>query len=163
AEAPVAALVFYRALVQAANTAPVDALIEALATRGLNPLPLFAQSLRDPEAAAIIEALLAEALPAIVLNTTGFALAAPGADRAASLFDRADCPILQVVLSGGDEVAWRAGTRGLDARDLAMNVALPEVDGRILARAVSFKRAARRDPLTEADLVDYAPVANRIA
>ena len=47
ADAPVAAIVFYRALVQAANTAPVDALIEALRARGLNPLPLFAQSLKD--------------------------------------------------------------------------------------------------------------------
>ena len=37
ADAPVAAIVFYRALVQAANAAPVDALIHALTSRGLNP------------------------------------------------------------------------------------------------------------------------------
>jgi len=53
-KAPVAALVFYRALVQAADLAPVDALIAALAARGLNPLPLFVQSLRDPQAQAIL-------------------------------------------------------------------------------------------------------------
>jgi cobaltochelatase CobN len=43
-----------------------------------------------------------------------------------------------------------------------MNVALPEVDGRIVSRAVSFKGQMRRDPLTEADLVSYEPVADRI-
>ncbi len=71
--------------------------------------------------------------------------------------------MLQVVFSGGDEEAWREGTRGLGPRDLAMNVALPEIDGRILARAVSFKAPLGRDPETEADLVGYRPVADRVA
>ena len=44
-----------------------------------------------------------------------------------------------------------------------MNVALPEIDGRILSRAVSFKAPLGRDPETEADLVGYEPVADRIA
>src|SRR6201993_5223564 len=44
-----------------------------------------------------------------------------------------------------------------------MNVALPEIDGRILSRAVSFKALLERDPETEADLVGYRPVADRIA
>jgi cobaltochelatase CobN len=159
----IAALVFYRALVQAANTAPVDALVGALAARGLNPLPLFAQSLKDPEAAAVLGEILAAAPPDIVLNATAFSVAAPGAERAATVFDAADCPVLQVVFSGAEETAWRDGTRGLDARDVAMNVVLPEVDGRVLTRAVSFKRGVRREPLTEADLVEYATVADRVA
>ena len=37
-----------------------------------------------------------------------------------------------------------------------------EVDGRILARAVSFKGAARRDDASETDIVAYEPVADRI-
>ncbi|HKW53558.1 MAG TPA: cobaltochelatase subunit CobN, partial [Stellaceae bacterium] len=163
ADAPIAAIVFYRALVQAANTAPVDALIEALAARGLNPLPLFALSLKDAQSAAILGETLAAAPPDIVLNSTGFAVASPGEAHRKGPFDAADCPVLQVVFAGSEESAWRQGTRGLDARDIAMNVALPEVDGRIIARAVSFKSPPRRDPLTEADLVDYAPVADRIA
>jgi cobaltochelatase CobN len=43
-----------------------------------------------------------------------------------------------------------------------MNVALPEIDGRILSRAVSFKAPLGRDAETEADLVGYRPVADRI-
>ncbi|HEX7968169.1 MAG TPA: cobaltochelatase subunit CobN, partial [Stellaceae bacterium] len=163
ADAPVAAVVFYRALVQAANTAPVDALIAALASRGLNPLPLFAQSLKDPQSSAILGEALTAAPPDIVLNATAFAVAAPGEVHRAGPFGAADCPVLQVIFAGTDEASWRAGTRGLDARDIAMNVALPEVDGRIITRALSFKSATRRDPLTETDLVDYAPVADRIA
>jgi cobalamin biosynthesis Mg chelatase CobN len=66
-----------------------------------------------------------------------------------------DCPVLQVIFAGGDVESWRRGTRGLDVHDIAMNVSLPEIDGRILSRAISFKSTPTRDPLTEADLIVY--------
>ena len=162
ADAPVAALVFYRALVQGGSTAPVDALIDALAGRGLNPLPIHAASLKDPASADVIASLLARTCPEIILNATSFAVTSPGGPRRPSPFDAAGCPVFQVVFAGDTEEAWRAGTRGLSARDLAMGVALTEVDGRVLSRAVSFKTTARLDPLTQMPLVTYRPVADRI-
>ncbi|HLI21226.1 MAG TPA: cobaltochelatase subunit CobN [Stellaceae bacterium] len=160
AEAPVAALIFYRALVLAANTAPVDALIAALRLRGVNPLPIFVSSLKDTESAAIVERVMGEAPPHVILNATAFAVST-GAGEAGP-FAAQDCPVLQVIFSGGDEASWRAGARGLDARDIAMNVALPELDGRIIGRAVSFKAAPARDPLTEIELALYQPVPDRV-
>ncbi len=153
-------VVFYRALVQSGNTAPVDALVDALVARRLRPLPVFVHSLKDGEAASLLERLFAEAPPAIILNATGFSVRA---GSAADPLAAADCPVVQVVFAGNDEENWRNGTRGLGPRDLAMNVALPEIDGRILSRAVSFKAPLGRDPGTEADLVGYRPVADRIA
>ncbi|NNG03499.1 MAG: cobaltochelatase subunit CobN [Inquilinus sp.] len=161
-DAPVAALVFYRALLQAGTLAPVDALIAALAARGVNPLPIFAASLKEPVSAESVAGLLAAAPPCVILNATGFAVSSPGAERRAGPFAGPDCPVLQVVFSGGTRDAWAAGTSGLSAREIAMNVALPEVDGRLITRAVSFKAAARRDTLTETDVVTYEPVADRI-
>jgi cobaltochelatase CobN len=152
-------IVFYRALVQSGNTAPVDALIAALQARRLRPLPVFVHSLKDGEAISLLRACFAAFPPAVILNATGFSVAAAGEPDPL----RADCPVLQVVFSGGGEASWRAGTSGLGPRDLAMNVALPEIDGRILTRAVSFKAPLGRDPGTEADLVLYRPVADRIA
>ncbi|MBM3546819.1 MAG: cobaltochelatase subunit CobN, partial [Alphaproteobacteria bacterium] len=73
-----------------------------------------------------------------------------------------DCPVLQVVFSGSTEQSWSADARGLRSADLAMNMAMPEVDGRIHSRAVSFKTVRHRDPLTEADIVDYKAVADRV-
>ena len=163
AGAPVAAIVFYRALVQAANTDVIDALLAALGDAGVNPLPLYVTSLKDPVAAATLEQVLREAPADIVLNGTGFATSTPGGPTVDTPFTALDCPVLQVVFSGGAEAPWRDGTRGLSARDIAMNVALPEVDGRILGRAVSFKGRARRDELTECDVVAYEPVADRVA
>ena len=153
-------IVFYRALVQSGNTAPVDALVRALSARRLRPLPIFVQSLKEGEAAALLGALFSAYPPAVILNTTGFSVRAGAGDDPLAA---ADCPVLQVVFSGGDEESWRAGSRGLHPRDLAMNVALPEIDGRILSRAVSFKAPLGRDTETEIDLVGYRPVADRVA
>jgi cobaltochelatase CobN len=150
-------IVFYRALVQSGNTAAVDALIAALSARQLQPLPIFVHSLKDAEAASLLRDLFAAAPPAVILNATGFTV---GADDP---LGRAGCPVLQTVFAGGDEANWRGSTRGLGPRDLAMQVALPEIDGRILARAVSFKAPLGRDPETEADLIGYRPVPDRVA
>ena len=158
---PVAALVFYRALVQAGDLAAIDALIEALSAAGLDALPVFTASLKDPVAAPLVRHLLAEAAPAVVLNATGFAVSSPG-HRVPTPLDEPGRCVLQLVLAGGSEAAWRAGTRGLAPRDLAMNVALPEVDGRVLARAVAFKTRQRFDPGTESSIVGFAPVADRV-
>jgi len=159
---PAAALVFYRALVQASNTGVIDALINALDREGFNVLPLFASSLKDPVAAETVQTMIDAAAPSVILNGTGFALSNPGEARRTTPFDGPDCAILQTVFSGGDFESWRDGMRGLSARDIAMNVALPEVDGRILSRAVSFKDSAHRDDAVETDIVAYRPVADRI-
>lgn len=161
-EQPVAALVFYRALVQAGNLAAVNAMIAALKESGLNPLPVFAQSLKDPVSAETVAALFETEVPDVILNATGFSVSAPGAVRSETPYDAADCPVLQVVFSGGNRDGWASGTHGLGARDIAMNVALPEVDGRIFTRAVSFKGRARRDDATESDIVTYEPQLDRM-
>ena len=159
--APVAGLSFYRALAQAADLAPIDALIAALARRGFNPLPVFVSSLKDPVSAATLETLFAEAPPAVILNATGFAVSRPGAP-ADGPYHGCDVPVLQVILASGGEAAWRAGSHGLAARDIAMNVALPEVDGRIVTRAVSFKSEARFDAAAEISVRAHAPIADRV-
>ncbi|HEX9447844.1 MAG TPA: cobaltochelatase subunit CobN, partial [Dongiaceae bacterium] len=163
ADAPVATVVFYRALLQAGNLAAIDALIDALHTRGLNPLPIFVTSLKEQVAADMLDSFYRAARPAITLNCTGFAISQPGSKTAKTPFDSADAPVLQVVLSSDRLEDWQDGTRGLSPRDLAMLVALPEVDGRILSRAISFKTAARYDEATQCNIVVHAPVADRVA
>ncbi len=159
---PVAALVFYRALMQAGNLKAVDALIDGLRNVGLNPLPLYAASLKDPVAGATLSKALNDAPPDVVLNATGFAVSAPGAERTKSPLDACGAPVLQVVFAGTTREAWQEGAWGLDARDIAMNVALPEVDGRVLTRAVSFKGLTRRDEATQCDITGYEPEPDRV-
>jgi cobaltochelatase CobN len=161
--APVAGIVFYRALVQAGQTAPIEALIAALQERGLNPLPIYAAGLKEQAAADLIAHYYAEATPDITLNCTGFAISQPGAAQAVTPFDAADAPVLQVVLSSGTLEEWKTGKNGLSPRDLAMQVALPEVDGRIMTRAISFKAAGRYDDATQCTIVEPQPEPGRVA
>ncbi|RYH11644.1 cobaltochelatase subunit CobN [Tropicimonas sp. IMCC6043] len=165
--APVAAITFYRALLQGAGLHPVNQLVKALLRRGLNPLPVFVASLKDPVSIATLEGIFAEALPDVVLNGTSFAVSSPdpaawGGARPATVLDAPGAPVLQVVLSGGSEAAWAEAARGLSARDIAMNVALPEVDGRILSRAISFKSQAYFDEATQCAIAAYRARGDRV-
>ena len=159
---PTVAICFYRALVQSGETRPVEALIEALAAEGMRVLPLFVSSLKDAVSVGTLQSIFSEAAPDVVMNATGFAVSSPGADRQPTVLESTGAPVLQVIFSGSSRAQWETSPQGLMARDLAMNVALPEVDGRILARAVSFKAASIYDPKVEANIVGHEPLADRV-
>ena len=78
-------------------------------------------------------------------------------------FGAVDAPVFQLVLSASLASDWDTSSAGLTPRDLAMNVALPELDGRLLSRAVGFKSAPRRHPLTHAMTTSYEAVPERAA
>ncbi len=161
--APVVPIVFYRALVQGAGLHPVNRLVRACLAEGLAPLPVFVASLKDPVSAATLETLFAEAPPAVILNATSFAVSSPqAATHVPTVLDRPGVPVLQAVFASGTEEAWQAGLNGLSARDIAMNVALPEIDGRILARAVSFKGEAYFDEATQCRISAYRAQGDRV-
>jgi len=162
ADTPVAAVCFYRALVQSGQTAPVAALCEALANEGVNALPVFVSSLKDPVSVGTVEAIFSEAAPDVVINATGFAVSSPGGQTKGTVLESTGAPVLQAVFAGGGREAWANSLQGLTSRDLAMHVALPEVDGRVLSRAVSFKSAARFDEAVEANIVTHAPEPDRV-
>jgi cobaltochelatase CobN len=159
--APVAAILFYKAHLQAANTAVFDALIDALESQGLNPLPIAITSLKDGMSRKIVQTLGAQHEVALVLNTTAFAASA--IDDPEPLALAGDAPVFQVILSGGNRDDWLKDNHGLNSRDIAMHIALPEVDGRIITRAISFKGLAYRCPHTQVDVVRYQPDLERVS
>lgn len=173
-DAPVVPLVFYRALIQGAGLNPINRMVKSLLRAGLNPMPVFVASLKDPLSMGTLEHLFTSAPPSVILNCTAFAVGSaqqnPGSDQENNgaptnpltmpCANRA--PVFQVVLAGSSQEAWESGTNGLSARDIAMNVALPEVDGRILSRAISFKDEAYFDEATECAIAAYRAVGDRI-
>ncbi len=135
--APVVPILFYRSMLLAADAAPIEALCAALKERGIHAVPVFLASLKDAGSAAFVERFCRMVDPAVIVTATAFATsAAPGTD---TLFDRLGVPVMQVVIATTRREAWEDGQRGLAPADLAMHVVLPEIDGRILAGAISFK------------------------
>ena len=161
-DAPVAAICFYRALVQSGGLQPIEAMIEALARQGINALPIFISSLKDPISVEIVRSVFSDAEPGLVLNTTGFAVSSPTGEHQHTVLDENGCPVIQIVLAGGSREAWESSTQGLSARDLAMNVALPEVDGRVFSRAIAFKNAKTFDEAVQSNIVMHEADQSRV-
>ncbi|MFN9395497.1 MAG: cobaltochelatase subunit CobN, partial [Pseudanabaena sp.] len=78
------------------------------------------------------------------------------------LWEALNVPVFQVIFSGGLKKTWANGTQGLNPRDMAMNVVLPEVDGRIITRAVSFKAMQGQNLALQTEVLTYEPVRSRI-
>lgn len=158
-------ILFYRAHYLAGNIVPIDALCQALKERNLEPIPIFVSSLRDRD---VQNELLAYLQPEddssiqVLLNTTSFSLAKIGSEKQPDLWKNLDVSVLQVILSGGTEAQWETSFQGLTPRDVAMNVALPEVDGRVITRAISFKSVETWNEALETDVVVYQPRRDRI-
>jgi cobaltochelatase CobN len=150
---PVVPVVFYRATLLAADTAPIDALYAALVARGLAPAPLVITSVKDSEAAAFLRQAFTRLDPALIVTTTAFA--AGNAD-APTVLDEPGVLVLQVVSAATKRAAWQASPRGLGAADLAMHIVLPELDGRVLVGAIAFK-----DPLAPQAGLAFTAMAAR--
>ena len=136
---PEVVVTFYRSYLTAADTEPVDALIAALQSQGFAAHGAFASSLKAPHAAAWLADQLGSRPLAAIVNATAFSIQ-DGAGR--TPFDGCSCPVFQVSLSTARRREWREAERGLSPADLAMHIALPEVDGRLFAGVVSFKSPA---------------------
>src|SRR5215218_5428508 len=134
-ERPLAYLLVYRSAVLSGDTQAIKALATALAERSIDSLVLAVSSLKDPEAVAVVRRAIRARRPDAIVTTTAFS----SRNDAEFVLDEANCPILQAIPVGSAREAWEASPRGLSAADLAMQVALPEFDGRIAAGPISFK------------------------
>jgi cobaltochelatase CobN len=142
---PTVGIVFYRAHWMAGNTGFVDTLADAIEAAGANARPVFCSSLRDAD--EMITAHLAGRVDALVVTV----LAAGGtrpADAAAGGDDDAwdigalaalDVPIIQALCLTGTRATWADSDAGLSPMDAAMQVAIPEFDGRLITVPFSFK------------------------
>ena len=162
---PKVGIIFYRAHYLAGNTQPIDALCQALINKNLDPVPVFVASLKDGE---IQEFILSEFKDTVelILNTTSFSIIQLSLDTSQppldSLWQQLDVPVFQVILSSTTSEQWQDSYQGLFPRDVAINVALPEVDGRIITRAISFKSFQNWHPGLETSLVVYQAQQDRV-
>jgi cobaltochelatase CobN len=169
-DAPVVGIAFYRAHRMSGNLRFVDALVAALERRGMRALPVFTSSLRalnEAGKSAALSFFQDDAGPRIdaLINTTSFAIGdinpqgptLPGWSIEAMA--ELDVPVFQAMVSGMELGQWQGMSRGLNPLDTAMNVVIPEFDGRIVTVPVSFKEKRQAGGM---EVVDYAPLADRV-
>jgi len=156
---PVVAIAFYRAHWMSGNLDFVDALCAAIEEEGGEPLPFFCYSLRDPgpeELPAAVAACLLDGERSIcdcLIVTLSFSSArveveggTVADDWTARWMERLDVPVVQGIVCTSPRSAWEAAAAGLGPLDVAMQVALPEFDGRVIGPPFCFKEEVDGTP-----------------
>jgi cobaltochelatase CobN len=150
------------------NVKPIEALIEALDAEGCSATAVFCPSLKETDEhgmpLVIKNWLVDEAgrpTVDVLISTIAFTLAQFEREDL-SAFERLGIPVIQAVLSTSSKSEWGASSTGLSPRDLAMSVALPEFDGRMISVAISFKEASEVDEALGVNLARYEPLRDRV-
>jgi len=174
---PTMALLFYRAHWLAGNLDSIDALIERIEAAGYDPLPAFCYSMRkgagDGERPAVVAEYLTddagEAVPAVVINTLSYHMGSLRREERGTVADPdgpdvcgdLDVPVVQAMTASSTIEEWRASDEGLNPRDTAMNVAMPEFDGQIIGNAVSYREPVELEAAATGPVYRYTPVPDR--
>ena len=156
---PTVGVVFYRTHWMSGNTAFVTALVDAIENHGANALPVFCYSLRagaDGKVAALD--LLAGRVGTVVVTVlaTGGSTAADAESWSVPGIEALGVPVVQGLCATTSRAAWEAGA-GLSPLDAAMQVAIPEFDGRLISVPFSFKET------DEHGVARYVPDPERAA
>jgi cobaltochelatase CobN len=164
---PTVAVLFYRAHRMSGNTSFIDAIKHALESKGVNALCIFTSSLKSKEAGKPSAFRLIEGKADVLISTLSFALGeintgtVTEAGEGVDSFQQLGIPVLQAIASGMPLGAWEGSRRDLNAVDTAVNVAIPEFDGRIITVPISFKE--RNTAGAESLYVAHEERINRVA
>jgi cobaltochelatase CobN len=129
---PLVGVVFYRSHLVAGNTQFVDDVCDAIEARGASARAVWCYSLRGdapPQQLSGCDAVI----------TTVLAAGAADGDAWSHPLASLDVPVVQAMASTSPAHAWYASAAGLAPIDVAMQVAIPEFDGRIVTVPFSFK------------------------
>ncbi|MDQ3574815.1 MAG: cobaltochelatase subunit CobN [Actinomycetota bacterium] len=161
---PAVGIVFYRAHLLAGNTQFVDDLARAIEEGGANAVPVFCYSLRpgaDGRVAAL--ELLAERGVDCLVTTVLSMGSTAGDDWDAAPLAALDVPVIQAVAATQPAASWEASPAGLSPTDVAMAVAIPEFDGRIVSVPFSFKETVDDGDELGAAVTAYRTLPDRVS
>ncbi len=171
-------VLFYRAHWQSGNLAVVDALVRELENRQCNVLPVFCYSLRDEQAQAdaaprayshyfseggrptvdCIISLLSYAVAELHHEERTTRAGSAALDYTTAL----GIPVIQAITTSLTVEEWRASERGITPLDAAMNVVMPEFDGRIISVPLAFKHELPGASRNHVEVRRSATIADRL-
>jgi cobaltochelatase CobN len=162
-EGPLVGVVFYRSHLVAGNTQFVDDLCGALERRGARARAVWCYSLRDNRAALdALRGCRAIVTTVLAAGAVGAAGADDGDDGWTNPLAALDVPIVQAIAATSASEAWAASAAGVAPIDVAMQVAIPEFDGRIITVPFSFKEIVDDGDDLGAAVNAYRTVADRV-
>lgn len=157
---PNVVILVYQTHYLADNLEPVVYLENQLRKLNINPVIAFVNNLRDKNTTSeLLELLTSKGHRSIdvIINTTSFSIKSLNdPDDEGFIFSKINAPVIQAIFASCTKEIWQDNLFGLTPTDVAMNIALPEIDGRIITTAVSFKSSLGKDTLTDSDILKYS-------
>ncbi|POR27942.1 cobaltochelatase subunit CobN [Flavobacterium columnare] len=151
-------ILVYKSHYLADNLEPVYAIYQKLKEKNIDPIIAFANNLRDKNTTNELHELLTQnqnqALSSLI-NTTSFSIKSLTENEDDFIFQKLNIPVIQAIFASCTKTIWENNLFGLTPTDIAINAALPELDGRIITTAVSFKVALGKDSITDSDILKY--------
>ena len=140
---PTIGVVFYRAHELSGNTGFVEVLCDAIEAKGGNALPVFVPSLRADSSGRIdaVDELLVGKVDGLVITV----LASGGSNAGdtetwdAGALAALNVPLVQGLCLTSSRQQWLESDAAISPLDAAMQVAIPEFDGRLISVPFSFK------------------------
>jgi cobaltochelatase CobN len=162
---PVVGVLFYRAHLVAGNTGFVDDLCNAIEAKGGAAAAVWCYSLRpDTEGRVRALELLEEVGPDSVVATVlvSGSSSDDGLGWDASALGALGVPVVQAITSTSPIASWEDSKAGLSPLDVAMRVAIPEFDGRIVSVPFSFNEEVDDADTLGTPVSAYRTIEDRI-
>jgi cobaltochelatase CobN len=161
---PRVGVIAYRALLQAGDLELIEATLAALRGAGLCPRALWVSGLRDRAVQrGVADLLQREGVQAVLCSTSFASVQFEEAGLGAPLWEQLGVPVLQLLCSSQPRSQWQASSIGLGPTDLSLQVALPELDGRLTTRIGAFKETVGASERLASALQRYRPDQERLA
>ncbi|MCP9779709.1 MULTISPECIES: cobaltochelatase subunit CobN [Cyanobium] len=162
-QGPRVGVIAYRALLQAGDLALMDATLQALRQAGLCPRALWVSGLRDGVVQrGVADLLQREGVQAVLCSTSFASVQFEEAGLGAPLWEQLGVPVLQLLCSSQPRSRWQTSSIGLGPTDLTLQVALPELDGRLTTRIGAFKETVGASERLASALQRYEPDPERL-
>ena len=97
----------------------------------------------------------------MILTTQSFSICLNDGDRV-SFLEQIGCPVLQIPAALCSRQAWLTNVAGLPPAEIAMNIALPEIDGRVFGTVPGFKEENQQIPEIEFNVKRLIPDREQI-
>ena len=150
---PLVGVLFYRAHLVAGNTDYVAALCDAVERAGGDALAVYTYSLRAGDDGGVPALDTCAQAGVDVLVTPIFAAGGAAGDHGdqweAPQLANLGVPVIQTPASSHSQSDWTMSEAGLSPLDVAMGVAIPEFDGRIIGPTFAFKEVVDDGPFGE--------------
>ncbi|MCJ1807189.1 cobaltochelatase subunit CobN [Flavobacterium covae] len=151
-------ILVYKSHYLADNLEPVYAIYKQLQEKNIFPIIAFVNNLRDKNTTDELYELLTQPKHSplsSIINTTSFSIKNITENDNTFIFQKLNIPIIQAIFASCTKTVWENNLFGLPPTDVAINAALPELDGRIITTAISFKTTLGKDAITDSDILKY--------